>query len=121
MKFIIVAAVIFVLPLCGFATSPLTKGSVSVGGSAALPLKWDTFGNLVVRTDVSPSASYFFSDNWELMGALRIQGTVYQSEFVRDLREPVRYGAQIGVNYYFDLANGFFPFIGIGAGFEIAE
>ena len=90
----------------------LEKGSISIGGHALVPLSWDAFGHLSVSVDVMPSASYFIFDQLESVASLRIQGLPH---------EPTYYGLQFGANYYFDWDLGFFPYIGLALGAQMAD
>lgn len=100
---------------------PFCKGSFSVGGAGRVPLKWDAAGYMSMGVDVAPSASWFFSDGWELNGSLRVDGVFYQHEFVRAPREPMHYGLAAGVNRYFDVNWGIQPYVGAAIGFSISD
>lgn len=99
----------------------LERGTLALGGTMRVPLKWDAFGHMTVGADVAPTAAYFIMDQLELFTSLRVQGPLYQSEFVQATREPVRYGIQFGANYYFDFGLGFFPYLGCAGGAEVAD
>jgi hypothetical protein len=94
---------------------------MSLGGSARLPLKWDVNGNLSAGVEIVPQVSYFFFDQWELMFSAKFNGSFYQNELVRTPKEPLRWGAQLGVNYYFDLGLGFYPYAGLAVGADMAD
>lgn len=121
MKPIVLLAFIALLAPIMIQADPLRQNALSLGGSARFPLKWDAYGHLSVGTEVLPAVSYFFSDQWEMVATLRAKGTIYQHEFVRTPREPVRYGVQLGVNHYFDFGFSFFPYVGIAGGVEMAD
>jgi hypothetical protein len=121
MKSILRIALLLMISAGAVAVKPLQNGAFTVGGSARLPIKWDTFGNVVVGVDASPSGSYFFADQWELNASLRIRGTAYQSPSLRSQRTPIFYGVELGVNYYFDFDIGFFPYLGVSLGGAIGD
>jgi hypothetical protein len=109
---------------CFFSTAhaySLDRGSFSVGGGVRVPFKWDAFGHLTMGIDITPSMAYFAIDQLELVASLSFKGALYQNEFVQAPREPVHYGLQFGANYYFDFDIGFFPYIGVALGGEIAD
>lgn len=114
--------IILCLFLCAQASAGLlSQGSMSIGGAGRMPLKWDSYGNMSSRIEALPSFSIFIFDQVELNAAIRVSGTLSQDENVRTPKEPLRWGAQLGVNYYFDFGVGIHPYIGFAAGADMAD
>lgn len=121
MKSLFRLLLVLCLPVSFLHADALQRGSMSVGGHARVSLKWDAFGNLASDLEAIPSFSYFFAKRFELTGGLRVEGRFFQDENVRAERSPMRYGFQVGVNHYFDFGLGFFPYLGLTAGADIAD
>lgn len=121
MKSIVRILSFVVFPAFMVQASALDSGAMSIGGHARVSMKWDAFGNMSSSVEAIPSFSYFFADRWEVSGGLRLEGRFYQDENVRAEKAPVRYGFQAGVTHYFDFGLGFYPYLGLAAGADIAD
>ena len=101
--------------------SSLKQGTMTFGGSARMPITWDGFGNTEIKLNALPAFGYFVVDQLELAVGITVGGTLYQSEFVRSAREPLRWGAHVGLRYFFKMKQAFYPFLGVSVGADVAE
>ncbi len=97
----------------------LSKGKMHVGGFLSFPFEYDNTRTFSLGLRLEPEYGYFVINQLEIVGAGFAQTQIYRSDEPPGRAKFVRWGGQVGANYYFDLHSSFFPYTGLHFGVHV--
>jgi hypothetical protein len=99
----------------------LKQNRFSVGGTASIPYYVTRLGTMGFDINVEPSASYLVINNLEISLAAHVRGPLAVNDPSYRNTNPINWGFALGARYYFDLGKSLFPYVGLLAGFNMAD
>jgi len=105
------------------ATDRFSAGTMTLGGVAFLPFKYDEFKNISLDLNLRPSFGYFVYKNLELSAKILLSSNLYYSSSQKHFQPDLfKWGVSLNAAYYFDFVSPHFvPYAGLGAGYEMVQ
>lgn len=91
----------------------LNAGLVSVGGHLLAQGVLDKNGNYRIDGEMAPELGVFVIDGLEAFARFRLSGPLHVNASPNYEPAPLRYGASLGLRYFWDAGACFYPYTGL--------